>query len=239
MTSKTIQASKKIAAKDFDNVDRLFGTNQVQDGYDILKKRLDGGEKSAELLWRLARFCHERVGFADRKNRKELVLEGRKYGADAFAADSSNFQAARWAALMSGQSAEFLGIRERIDEGKKCKKYLDKALSIEPKDEGLLHLRGRWCYSVSNLGWFERRAASILFSGLPNSTIDDAIADFRAVYALNPKWPENLLYLGKSLLQKGNKAEAKKFLQEAVSIPPFNDIEREIIVEAQGLLSKC
>jgi hypothetical protein len=52
---------------------------------------------------------------------------------------------------------------------------------MNPQEYSLLHMRGRFSYSVANLSWFERKAASALFATPPTATIDEALADFLEV----------------------------------------------------------
>ncbi|CAI2353146.1 unnamed protein product [Caenorhabditis sp. 36 PRJEB53466] len=223
----------------FDNLDALFGTDRVQEGYDELKKRYDAGEHSIDVLWRLAKFCNEIGNRVEKDKRKEIITEGKKYAVEAWNTDSNNFLAARWAALMSGKVTEYLGTKDKIEEGKHCKEYLDRAISIQPKEDALLHLRGRWALSVANLSWLERKAAAILYSEPPTATVEEAIADFQAAYDINPEWIENTVYLGKALYQKGDKSAAKPFFEKALSVAPKNDNEKELLAEAKTLSGKC
>ncbi|CAD6189501.1 unnamed protein product [Caenorhabditis auriculariae] len=218
---------------------RFFGTDRVQEGYKSLKTNYTNGDKSAELLWRLAKFCHEIGSKTEKSKRKDIVAEGQKYATEAFAADPNNFLAAKWAAIMSGQITEFLGTKEKIEQGKKCKEYLDKALTMDAKEYSLLHLRGRWAFNVANLSWLERKAAAVFYATPPTATIEEAIADLKAAYDLNPKWLENIVFLAKAYLAAGDKASAGKYLNEGVQLAPENDNEKELLVEAKQLLSKC
>lgn len=142
-------------------------------------QRYDGGEKTIDVLWRLAKFCNEIGNRVEKDKRKDIIIEGKAYAIEAWNQDSNNFLAARWAALMSGKVTEYLGTKDKIEEGKHCKEYLDKAISIEPKEDALLHLRGRWALSVANLSWLERKAAALLYSEPPTATVEEAIADFQ------------------------------------------------------------
>lgn len=116
-------------------------------------------------------------------------------------------------------------------------------------------MRGRFSYSVASLSWFERKAAAALFSAPPEATYDDAIRvkilgffpnfswifsiffqDFAAVEKIQPMWLENLLFLAKAYLAKGNKAAAVARLEKAVK--GGNDEDSEPMQEARELLKK-
>ncbi|EFO91685.1 CRE-RMD-2 protein [Caenorhabditis remanei] len=237
--TKPADSQTQSSIMSFEELDKLFGTDRVQEGYDELKKRYDAGEKSIDILWRLAKFCNEIGNRVEKNKRKDIILEGKKYAVEAWNLDSNNFLAARWAALMSGKSAEFLGTKEKIEEGKHCKEYLDRAISIQPKEDALLHLRGRWALSVANLSWLERKAASFLYSEPPTATVDEAIADFKAAFDINSLWIENTVYLGKAYYEKGDKAAAKPYFEQALRHTAANDNEKELLAEAKTLFGKC
>ncbi|CAL2045843.1 unnamed protein product [Caenorhabditis brenneri] len=233
------QVVAQSSSMSFEELDALFGTDRVQEGYDALKKRYDAGEKSIDVLWRLAKFCNEIGNRVEKSKRKDIIVEGKKYAIEAWNTDSNNFLAARWAALMSGKVTEYLGTKEKIEEGKNCKEYLDRAISIQPKEDALLHLRGRWALSVANLSWFERKAAALFYAEPPTATVEEAIADFQAAHAINPDWIENTVYLGKALYEKGDKSAAKPFFDQALKLSPSNDNEKELLAEAKTLFGKC
>ncbi|PIO67200.1 hypothetical protein TELCIR_11059, partial [Teladorsagia circumcincta] len=60
----------------FEDVDALSGTDRVEESYKTLKKRYDGGEKSVDVLWRLARASIEMAEMQnDLKKRRGNILE--------------------------------------------------------------------------------------------------------------------------------------------------------------------
>ncbi|VDO69119.1 unnamed protein product [Haemonchus placei] len=153
--------------------------------------------------------------------------------------DENDFEAVKWAAIMTGQSTDYVGTKERIEEGGKFKELLDKALTFDSKDFALLHLRGRYAHSVASLSWIERKAAAVFYSTPPTATIEEALEDFLAAYEIKPDWIENLLYIARIYYAKGDKANAKKFLSKLLSLKPNDESEREMQEEAKKLLSKC
>uniref|UniRef100_A0A1I7XNE4 Tetratricopeptide repeat protein n=1 Tax=Heterorhabditis bacteriophora TaxID=37862 RepID=A0A1I7XNE4_HETBA len=162
----------------FEDIDKLFGTDNVRSGYDMLREHYNGKEKSPDLLWRLAKFCHELAGrTTDKEKKKELILEGRDYAVEGHHLDEDHFNAVKWAAIMTGQSTDYLGTKEKIEQGSKFKEYLDRALLIDAKEYALLHMRGRYSYSVANLSWFEKRlviAKTYLSMAIKLKPVDDS-----------------------------------------------------------------
>ncbi|RCN49875.1 tetratricopeptide repeat protein [Ancylostoma caninum] len=153
--------------------------------------------------------------------------------------------ALKWAAIMTGQSTDYLGTKEKIEEGGKFKELLDKALARDHKEFSLLHMRGRYSYSVANLSWFERKkswdlqAAAVFYATPPTATMDEALEDFLAAYEEKPDWIENLIYIARIYLAKGDKENAKKFFNKVIALTPTDEEERERVQEANKSLAKC
>ncbi|ETN79841.1 tetratricopeptide repeat protein [Necator americanus] len=224
----------------FADIDQIFGTENVRPGYDILKKRYEEGDKSSELLWRLAKFCHEMAcRTSDKSKKKDFVLEGKAFALEGHQANEDDFNALKWAAIMTGQSTDYLGTKEKIEEGGKFKELLDKALARNNKEFSLLHMRGRYSYSVANLSWIERKAAAVFYATPPTASMEEALDDFLAAYEEKPEWMENLIYIARIYLAKNDKENAKKFLNKILAISPSDESERELLREANKMLVKC
>ncbi|CAL2036869.1 unnamed protein product [Caenorhabditis brenneri] len=223
----------------FASSDKLFENREFDKGLEELKKRRDNDELSCELLWRMCRFCHELSTTMTGEQRRKILIEGRDYGLQAMDLDPSSFLAAKWAAIMFGLVVDQLSTKEKINEGGKLKDMLDKALELEPTDFALLHLRARFSFTIANLSWVERKAASLLYSEVPKATIDDALADFEAAYDQHADWIENLLFLSKCHLAKKEKKEARQLLNKAIELPKESSNDEKFITECKALLQKC
>ncbi|CAI5440767.1 unnamed protein product [Caenorhabditis angaria] len=223
----------------FENADKLYELQQHQKGFEELHKRLQDGERNAEILWRLCRFCNDIAFCSSGEKKTQAILDGRDYGLQAIEADPTNFEAAKWSAILFGLYVDTLPTKEKISEGGKLKDMLDKALEMDPKDFCLLHLRARFSYTLANLSWFERKGASVLYGELPKATIEDAMNDFEAAYESKPDWIENIFYLSKCYLSKKDKAKAKNYLKQAVNLPTETVNDKEIMNECKKLLEKC
>ena len=100
-------------------------------------------------------------------------------------------------------------------------------------------MRGRFSYSVANLSWFERKAASAFFATPPTATFDDALKDLLEVEKTRPnQWIENLLYIARCYIGKNDKVNAVKYLKIAAALEVQDDAENEALEEVKQLLAK-
>ncbi|EPB72368.1 hypothetical protein ANCCEY_08526 [Ancylostoma ceylanicum] len=112
--------------------------------------------------------------------------------------------ALKWAAIMTGQSTDYLGTKEKIEEGGKFK------------------------------------AASVFYATPPTATMEEALEDFLAAYEEKPDWIENLIYIARIYLAKGDKVEnAKNFFSKVIALTPTDEDERDRVREANKSLAKC
>uniref|UniRef100_F1L5N9 Regulator of microtubule dynamics protein 1 n=2 Tax=Ascaris TaxID=6251 RepID=F1L5N9_ASCSU len=236
---------KECTLVSFARVDDLLEkSNEQQNAYDELKKMYDSDDSlkvNTELLWRLARACHALANTVDQKNptKKAILIEGREYATEAYKLDENNFNVLKWVAVLTGSLTDYLGTQAKIEQGHLFKKYLDKAIAMQPTERTLLHMRGRFAFSVANLSWLERKAAAAFFTAVPQATVDDALEDFLAAEELEPgSWLENLYYLVQCFLAKKDKESAVKYMKIAEQVIPKDDADRQMMSEIKTLLVK-
>ncbi|VDM66622.1 unnamed protein product [Strongylus vulgaris] len=158
---------------------------------------------------------------------------------EGYHANENDFDALKWAAIMTGAATDFLPTKEKIEEGAKFKELLDKALTMDGKEFSLLYMRGRYSYAVANLSWFERRAAAMLYSTPPTATLEEALDDFLAAYEQAPNWIENLICIARVYLAKNDKANVKLYCNKLLALTPTDDEDRDRLQEAKGMLAQC
>ncbi|KAI1719219.1 regulator of microtubule dynamics protein 1 [Ditylenchus destructor] len=225
----------------YETADEHHSKGEGEQAYNLLKQIYDSDASqrhNSEVLWRLARACHQiaaKIPPTDSK-KKDIILEG--YALEAVKVNENSFNCLKWAAVLHGGLNDFLGTKEKIENGFVFKGFLDKALAIDPAEYSLLHMRGRFSFNVAGLSWLERNLASALFATPPKATYDDAIADFLEVVSIKPQWIDNLFYVAKSYIGNNDKANAAKYLNMASEIEPADDAEREIMKEVQTLMKK-
>ncbi|PIC50148.1 hypothetical protein B9Z55_001166 [Caenorhabditis nigoni] len=233
-----VNKSPTSTTMSFDEIDKTFGTKNRDQGYDMLKARLDKGDRSVEVLWRMAQVIHERSACMPKAQRKAAINDGLKFAEEAVQKDSNHFKALKWNAVLIGQATEYMPTKEKLECSKKFKELLDKSLAKEPKDTALLHLRGRYKFSVASLTWLEKKLASTFYQQPPSHSYEEANEDFLAAYKVNPKWMENLFFIAKCYVALKDKNNARKYLTELCDIEPYSDAEQEFLDDAKAMLSK-
>lgn len=228
---------------DYSDLDQLIDEN-AESAYNRCKKMCEAEPKlkrDSEFLWRFGKACMLWANALPKRNpkRKELIFEGREFCLKAYSLNEDSFEALRWTAILCGAATDYLGIKDRVEQGKVFKAYLDKAIGIDPKEYTLLHLRGRFSYEVSNLSWLERKVCNTMFSSLPECTTEEALCDFlEAEKNHNNPWAENLLYVARCYATKKERKLAEEFLRRAEAIENPDDAVTEGINEVRTMVAK-
>ncbi|CAI5448666.1 unnamed protein product [Caenorhabditis angaria] len=222
----------------FTEIDSCFGSDKRDIGYEKLKSAYEKGDHSPEVLWRLAQFCHEKSTISPKAKRIAYINEGIKYAEEGMKTDPTHFKSVKWCAVLTGQSAETLPTKQKIEMGNKFKSLLDKAITMQPNDYVLLHLRARYKFTVASLTWLERKFASTFYATVPTHTFEEALEDFLACYKIEPKWIENLYYIAKTYVGLKDKENARKYLKIALEIQPQTDVEIDYIADCKALSHK-
>ncbi|XP_010166695.1 regulator of microtubule dynamics protein 2, partial [Antrostomus carolinensis] len=138
-------------------------------------------------------------------------------------------------AIMCGYMSQFESVQNKIRNGYLFKEHLDKAIELKPQDPFLYYLNGRWCYSVAQLSWIEKKVAAALFGTPPTSTVEEALQNFLKAEEMRPGYSKyNYVYLAKCYKDLGQKNNALKYCDSALSIL---SVTNEVGIESDNLFS--
>ncbi|NXD00258.1 RMD2 protein, partial [Certhia familiaris] len=180
-----------------------------KEGFRLLLEKDDKYENCVDFLWRLAR------AYGDLFEMTTDAEEKRKYFSNI-----RNLQL--WEhlfAIMCGYMSQFESVQNKIRNGYLFKEHLDKAIELKPQDPFLYYLNGRWCYSVAQLSWIEKKVAAALFGTPPTSTVEEALQNFLKAEEMHPGYSKcNYVYLAKCYKDLGQRNNALKYCDSALSI---------------------
>ncbi|NXU59120.1 RMD2 protein, partial [Turnix velox] len=200
-----------------------------KEGFRLLLEKDDEYGNCVDFLWRLAR------AYGDMFTMTTGAEEKKKYFSNP-----SNFQSNQWEhlfAIMCGYMSQFESVQNKIRNGYLFKEHLDKAIELKPQDPFLYYLNGRWCYSVAQLSWIEKKVATALFGAPPTSTVEEALQNFLKAEEIHPGYSKcNYVYLAKCYKDLGQKSNALKYCDSALSTPSVTNEDKEAQKDLEALL---
>ncbi|MBN8838160.1 MAG: hypothetical protein J0I09_12935 [Sphingobacteriia bacterium] len=172
------------------------------------------------------------------KNDKRITFESAmSYAKRMVTTDSANAEGYYAIALVSGKMTEVeTENKKTVQFVRDIKINADKALKLNPNHAMANFIEGKWHYEMVTLNWAKKLAVKTLYGGLPEPSLDDAIAYMEKCKALNPYFVLNMLTLGKAYKENRNPAKAMETLQRCVKLPTRTMDDPVLKAEAQKIL---
>ncbi|NXN54066.1 RMD2 protein, partial [Rynchops niger] len=200
-----------------------------REGFRLLLEKVDEYENCVDFLWRLARAYGDLFEMTtDAEEKRKYVTDVQNCCCNAL---GHSF------AIMCGYMSQFESVQNKIRNGYLFKEHLDKAIELKPQDPFLYYLNGRWCYSVAQLSWIEKKVAAALFGTPPTSTVEEALQNFLKAEEMHPGYSKyNYVYLAKCYKDLGQKNNALKYCDSALSVLSVTNEDKEAQKELEALL---
>lgn len=206
--------------------------------YALLQQAEELEANNFEVIWRLARVHFD---FSDNSEDETVISDnfykGLDYAKKALELDDSRAEAHKWYGILIGKVGELEGTKQKILNSYEVKDHTLKAIELDPEDDGNFHVMGRWHYTLSDLSWFERKIAGLIYAKPPQASFEEAVEYFKKAIALEPTDIRNHLWLGNSYAALDNNELATQEYNTALAITAENDSDRKLQKEAQELLS--
>jgi tetratricopeptide (TPR) repeat protein len=140
-----------------------------------------------------------------------------------------------------GRAALSVGVRDRVRYATEIRAAALKALELDPKHPGALHVMGVWNAEVMRLNSVERFFARNVLGGgtLGSANWKDAVSYMEQAVAVDPDRIAHRLDLGKIYLDVNEKAKAREQLELVVASTNRMDVSDPLFKrEAQELLAR-
>lgn len=149
----------------------------------------------------------------------KLYKDAADYARKAVAAnpDDTNGHFQLSAAL--GMYALGLGNKEKIAMSKEIKAEIEKAIELDPENDGAYHALGRWHRTIAEIGGAKRLFGSILYGKMPKGTNEEALVFLRKAIEIKPEYINHHLELGRTCLVAGDYQEAAAEFQKCLDLP--------------------
>jgi tetratricopeptide (TPR) repeat protein len=175
-----------------------------------------------EALWKLSRAYTDCAAAAPHEKQGQLSAESERLARKCVALYPDSSQSHFILSLALGREANLVGGKRRIALSKEIEIEANKALELNPRHYGAMHILGRWHYGIASLSWIETSFAKIIYGGVPEgASMQKARSYFEQAIALDPKTPINHYWLGETLIKLKDYADARASFQRCVAL---NDV---------------
>jgi len=158
---------------------------------------------------------------AQRKARDSVYAEGLALAERAVRLDSMGADAHYMVAVAAGRVALTTSARERVKSANVVRDESLRAIALDPKHDGAMHVLGRWNAEIMRLPGITKFFARTFLgaSVFKQASWDNAVRYFTDAIALNPQNIYHHLDLAEALVDADRPEEAKPHLEEVARLP--------------------
>lgn len=182
--------------------------------------------RNYEALWKASRDAVD-LGetLPEQARRMEYYRRGERHARQAVSVNPGHAEAHFHLARALGLAALSLGVRDRVKYATEVRAEALRALEIDPKHPGALHVMGMWNAEVMRLNGFERTFARRFLGGkvMGSASWTDAIRYMEEAVAVDPGRLTHHLDLARIYRDRGEKAKAREHY-EAVLRGPMTEL---------------
>ncbi|MBV8252499.1 MAG: tetratricopeptide repeat protein [Chitinophaga sp.] len=173
----------------------------------------------------------------DKSTKTTWFNQAKDYAAAALKVNPNSAPANYAMAVAMGRMALISGAKEKVAASKDVKKYAELAIKFDPKMGPAYHVLGKWNYEVANLNVFERGAAKMLFGGLPDGSLANAITNYEKCRQLDPGFILNYYELARAYKANDQSDKAIEVLKKALTLRNITYDDASIKADCQKMLN--
>lgn len=149
-------------------------------------------------------------------------------------------RAESWFLLAAGYGniSLYKGGREKVRLGRGVEEHCLQSIRVDPAFSACYAVLGIFYREVAELNWVERTVANTLLGGIPRGSYELSEQMLRKAVTLQPVIPLAHFELGRTLLKAGKEAEARRYLGDAITMPPISTLDVRNAQEARRLLGR-
>jgi len=197
----------------FARLDYVTATTQ----YDSL---LHSGKTVAGLYWRCARL-HVAVGdVTEGEERLDHYRKAVEYAQKSVATDSTCSDSYAWLAASLGSIAMDAGSKRKVELANEIKRALDRAVTLNPKNDVAWSILGTFYRSLGGVSWIERQLANLLLGSLPEGGYAESENAFNRAIGIAPQTVRHRFERALLFEETDRPSEAGTDYAECLNLPP-------------------
>ena len=170
------------------------------------------------------------------KEREQYFNYAKQYAERALRLNPNDAESNYVMAAAMGRMALVSGPKEKVAASRDIRKYAELAIQFNPNHAGAWYILGKWNYEVANLNWAEKTAANVLFGGIPEGTLDEAIKDYVKAIKLDPDYILYYRDLALALDQEKFYDEEIRVLNKGLALKPKTEDDPAYVAQCKQLL---
>ena len=183
------------------------------------------------------RYCDLTYSTDSTETQKVLVAHALTCAQNAVDDNPKNATAHASLAVCYAKSCNYADVKTKLAYSKIFKSEAEKALALDPHEDVAYYLLGRWNYGMAKVGIFSRAYVKMVYGGLPQASLQEAVNNFKKACDLAPGHILNHAGLAMAYEATGEKKLEISELQKCCALKPVSPEDKEAFQDAQKKLA--
>ncbi len=173
-----------------------------------------------KVLQKIARqYSDSTIDTPDDTRQQQLLEKALRYSERAAELDPTDPVNVLSLAIVKGKIASIQGNKAKVEAARMIKADARRAIELDPDYAWAHHVLGRWHREVNELGSIARFFTKILYGGLPEASIDEAVFHLEKATELEPENLNHFLELGFAYQAAGEVGKARINFGRGLEMP--------------------
>ncbi|HTR41649.1 MAG TPA: hypothetical protein VMH87_08545 [Pseudomonadales bacterium] len=168
---------------------------------------------------------------------KDLVAHALTCAQQAVQDNPTNATAHSSLAVCYAKSCNYTDIKTKLAYSRIFKSEAEKAIALDPRQDVAWYLLGRWNYAMANVGLLSRAYVKMVYGGLPQASLEQAVQNFKKACELAPNSILNHAGLAMAYGAAGEKKLEIAELEKCCALKPHSPEDKEAFQDAAKKLA--
>lgn len=175
---------------------------------------------NAKVMQKLARqYSDSTIDATSEEQQLQLLDKALEYSQRAVDLDPQDPINVLSLAITKGKIASLGSNKAKVEAARDIKADARRAIELDPGYAWAHHVLGRWHREVDSLGTIARFFTKMLYGGLPEASVDDAVYHLEKATELDPDSLSHFLELGFAYAAAGEDDLARKNFERGLNMP--------------------
>jgi len=212
---------------------------RTRDALQILLEVEKFAPDNPKVLQKIARqYSDSTVDITNEEAQRRLLDKALEYSQRATDIDPEDPVNLLSLAITQGKMATLEGNKAKVEAARVIKANAREAINLDPDYAWAHHVLGRWHREVDELGSIARFFTKVLYGGLPEASIEEAVYHLEKATQLEPENLNHHLELGFAYAAAGEKDRAREKLRQGLQMPSRAKHDEAAKIRAQRMLDK-
>lgn len=175
---------------------------------------------NSKVLQKIARQYSDSTNDAKAKNEQLRLLDrALDYSQRATDLDPNDPVNVLSLAVTRGKIAGLGDNKSKVEAARDIKADAQRAIELDPDYAWAHHVLGRWHREVNELSTIARFFSKVLYGGIPDASIEDAVYHLNKARALDPENLSHMVELGFAYQAAGENDKARHYFERGLGMP--------------------